>query len=251
LGEPPARRNTRREEPAACATSQYLEETGSRHGAAADFVEAICKMSLLFSEIFPSPVGWPTALCARNSQVHPTFPLGRTSSGSKSQQSGGQSQDWFVIVPYTVLFQRGLFASIGVGTWLMKTALIAAVLGFSWAANASAQQTSLSCSGTFTSYSKASEPLSSSIPPTSATIDLDRKTFTFMTGTWGITQVEPDFFFVESSSPDLVSQGRIDRNTGVVSIWVAGHEDFNKSTGMPARVRSTTDLSCVPAKRMF
>jgi hypothetical protein len=28
--------------------------------------------------------------------------------GSKSQILGGQSQDWFVIVPYTVLFQRGL-----------------------------------------------------------------------------------------------------------------------------------------------
>jgi hypothetical protein len=61
---------------------------------------------------FSLPPRGPTALCARNSQVqHPAFPLGRTSSGSKSQQNGGQSQEWFVIVAYRFCFAAALSAA--------------------------------------------------------------------------------------------------------------------------------------------
>jgi hypothetical protein len=144
-------------------------------------------------------------------------------------------------------------ASVGLETRFMKRALIAAVLGVSWAASASAQQITLSCKGTFISFSKEAGPLSSSIPPTSATIDLDRKTFTFMAGTWSIDTVKPDSFFVKGSSESehIVSQGRIDRTTGTTNIWTARGEDLNKSTGMPSHLSSEWDLSCTPAKPLF
>jgi len=116
---------------------------------------------------------------------------------------------------------------------------------------ATAEQIMLTCTGTITEY-KNKEPTSGPVSPSTAMIDVDRKTVSILGGPYDITHVAPERLYLSASTLDLVFQDSIDRTTGTVSIWATSHEEDAKfQNKKPFHVSMKIDLTCPPAKRMF
>jgi hypothetical protein len=116
---------------------------------------------------------------------------------------------------------------------------------------ATAEQITLTCTGTMAQWN-SKEPISGTVSPTTATIDFDRKTASILGGAYDITRVDPERLWLSASTSDLVFQGTVDRNTGIIGIWaVSREEDAKFRKGKPFQMSMKIDLTCALAKRMF
>jgi hypothetical protein len=78
---------------------------------------------------------------------------------------------------------------------------------------ATAEQIMMTSTGTITEY-KSKEPTSGPVSPSTAMIDVDRKTVSILGGAYDITHVAPERIYLSASTSDLIFQGSIDRTTG-------------------------------------
>ncbi|MEY9115960.1 hypothetical protein [Bradyrhizobium diazoefficiens] len=110
----------------------------------------------------------------------------------------------------------------------------------------------LTCTGTFGQLS--TQWIQGNVPPTSAAIDLDRRTLQVLGGTYDIADIkETSLILSGRSSTGMVFFGSVDRTAGTISISGMRPEEHAKlQKGQSAQASMNYDLRCAPAKeRMF
>lgn len=125
------------------------------------------------------------------------------------------------------------------------------VVGSSAPVAAADQPILLTCTGTFGQLSN--EWIQGKVPPTTATIDLDRRTLQVLGGTYNIADVKETELVLSGSSSALVFFGGIDRTAGTISISGMRPEEHAKLIkGQSAQASINYSLTCAPAKqRLF
>ncbi|WP_456633984.1 hypothetical protein [Bradyrhizobium sp. USDA 10063] len=135
----------------------------------------------------------------------------------------------------------------------MLKRLIAAMImvGCSAPVAAAGQPTLLTCTGTFGQL--ATEWIQGKVPPTSAAIDLDRRTVQVLGGTYDITDVKETELILSGSTSELVFFGTVDRTAATIFISGMRPEERAKlQKGQSAQASMNYNLTCAPAKqRMF
>ncbi|MGY8677281.1 hypothetical protein Q2941_05615 [Bradyrhizobium sp. UFLA05-153] len=116
---------------------------------------------------------------------------------------------------------------------------------------AAGQPILLTCTGTFGQL--GTEWIQGKLSPTSAAIDLDRRTVQVLGVTYDIALIKETELVLSGSSSELVFFGTVDRTAGTISISGMLPEEYAKlQNGKSAQASTNFSLTCAPAKqRLF